>query len=170
LQFLPSRVAAAAIIVVIVAIGSVAAFEYMNPQQNHGSTICSTCFVNQQVVDVIIPSLVSSSGGAGGNNLPLNASRGANVSLIVQVFPSKALNVSMGLHILSFPIAGSSDSVLSTFNPAILAITSNSHGNSTLTISIGSDAPIGAYVLAVTAVNLENASQSWGTEINLNVV
>lgn len=169
MKFSVSRVAAAVIIIVIVAIGSVATIEYFNSQQKHGSTICTTCFVNQQVVDVIIPSLVSTSGGAGGNNLPLNATRGENVSLIVQVYPTEELNVTMGLRILSFPTAGTTNSVSATFSPVTLSIAAASHSNTTMTLHIQSDAGVGAYTLAVTAVNLENASQSWGNEIDLNV-
>lgn len=168
MKFHISRIAAAIIIIVMVAIGAVATFEYLYPQQNRGLAICTTCFVNQQVVDVVIPSLVSTSGG-GANNLELNATRGENLSLIVQVFPSQDLNLTMGLHILSFPVSGSANSLSANFNPRTLSIAATTHGNTTVMIRIRSDAALGAYTLAVTAVNLENTSQSWGTEINLNV-
>lgn len=171
-----SKIAAIVIIVIVVAIGAVAAYEYSGQQTTQSGTlvcstctVCNNCFVNEPVVDVVIPALIGNSGAAGSTNAPLNVTQNDNVKLAVEIFPSQTIDVKMSFKVLSSPASAASGALNATFNPSLLTIASQSHASTTLDLKVASGASIGVYDVAVSALDTQNSSWAWGTVFNVNV-
>ena len=165
-----SKSIAIVVIVLVSLLATVAAYSY-SITQNQSPKVCNTCFVTQPVADLIIPSLVSHSNNGGATNLALNVTRGQNVSLIVEIFPSVPINVTMHFRILSKPSTklNSSDAIVSSFTPETLSIQGLSSENCTLFLSFASYAPTGAYSVVVSAIDSSNSNWTWGTIFTINI-
>ena len=138
------------------------------------TTLCQSCFVEEPVVDVILPTLTRNPGGSvSTTNAPLNMTRGSTQSLSVDVYPTVSISVTLVFRVLLSPsagTAGSSASLSASFSPSELSISSQGRGVSTLTISVPANALPGTYNAAV-SVEQTNATSSgvWGTFFMINV-
>ncbi|MHB8568118.1 MAG: hypothetical protein ACYC7D_11910 [Nitrososphaerales archaeon] len=169
-----TKIVAIVIILIIVAVGSVAAFQYLRTQGGPTVSVCTTCFVTEPVVDVIIPSLISHSGASGQSNAPLNVTRGEIVPIVVQIYSTRQINAKMLFHILSSPSQNGSNLdasslITGSFNPATLLSTAQSSGNTSLSLAVSNGALFGEYTAAVSATDIDNSSWTWGTIITINV-
>jgi hypothetical protein len=164
------RIAIGVIVVLAVAISGIAFFDLFY-SRNLGNATTSNSFVNQPVVDIIIPSLFKES-STGGINSALNLTRGQVVSLQVEVFPTFNLTASMNLRVyaLNTSQGNASGAISATFEPEQLNVAENSVKNTTMTIDVSSNAQPAGYNAVVSATNAVNASQSWGDVFQLNVL
>jgi hypothetical protein len=165
-------------IIIVVALAAIISAIAVNdllggPSKQNSATTNS--FIQQPVVDIIIPTLFAQT-ATGGVNSPLNLTLGESYSLTVEVYTTVALNASLIFHAL--PLGSSSTSELSQgtsgpisgiFNPADLMMEANGKGISTFSIAVSDSASVGAYNAVVSAVNLDNSSQIWGDIFQINV-
>ena len=162
-----STILAAALIAIVVA-ASLVGYFLLRPTQTTSTTSCSSCFIQQPVVDVIIPELASKSDQNGGVNEMLNVSSGQTATLHVQIFTEQAVNVTLSFK--SFIAnANSSQTMTGSFSPPTLAASLNGNATSVLHIFISPDVPNGVYSAAVSAVGIQNSSWVWGDYFNINV-
>ena len=145
--------------------------------QGHQTQTESNSFIEEPVVDILIPALFRET-STGGINAPLNVSRGQSVSLTVQLYPTTSLNVSMlfryfilgGLNNNQTSTNQNSSQYLSAkFDPQILTIEAGKTVNTTMRLEISQAATKGQYNSVVSAVNLQNSSQIWGVIIQINI-
>src|SRR5487761_890705 len=87
-------VAIMVIIVLAVMITGITAYDLLGGTSAQRNSTTSDSFIQQPVVDIIIPSLFSQT-SAGGVNLPLNLTLGESFSLTVDVYSTVSLNASM---------------------------------------------------------------------------
>lgn len=155
------------IVVLLVLITVFVTYYYnANSSQQH-KDLSTDSFFSEPVVDLIIPGLFNY-----GVNAPLNLTKGGTAALIVEVFPSTInlkTSVSASIASLSYPNENITNDISTNISPAQLSIADGSSGNTTLSINVSATAPLGTYRVTVTATNLENASQYWGTIFYLNV-
>ncbi|MHB8565464.1 MAG: hypothetical protein ACYC7D_04740 [Nitrososphaerales archaeon] len=104
-----TKIVAIVIILIITAVGSVAALQYLRTQGGPTASVCNTCFVTEPVVDVIIPNLISHSGASGQSNAPLNVTRDETIPILVQIYSTKSIIAQMQFHILSSPLQNTSN-------------------------------------------------------------
>lgn len=169
------RVAIAIIIVLVVVVTTIAVVDILTPPRSGRSTT-SLPFVVQPVVDVIVPALFNDQGSKN-LNAPLNATGGQSITLSVSIYATIALNCKMEYQIFSLLGANSSNSTTSatspltsiSFSPEILSIESGGKGTTNMTIIFSSSAIPGEYNSVLSAVNLDNSSQTWGDLIQVIV-
>jgi|GEM_PF-2042577 hypothetical protein len=162
------------LIVVVAIIGSVAAlYSYgtlLNTHSHHSSSTTSTGTI--PVVDVIIPSLVRKY-GSGDVNSQLNLTDGESITLLVQVYSTANLNLSMTFqaYLLGSTSIGSnaSDYFTSSFANPILSVKPGVGGSTNMTLHVLDDAPQGVYNAVVSASDVKNASDVWGTLFQIKV-
>ena len=147
---------------------------FIRPGITNGRTsLCQSCFVNEPVVDVILPALAKNSGGGvSTSNAPLNITRGSTQTLEVQVYPTIDVSVKLVFRVLFAPVATNSSStswISATFTPGQISVASQKRGVSTLSLSVSSIAPLGTYNAAVSAEETTNTSVVWGTFFMTNV-
>lgn len=163
-------VAIGVIVILAVIVTSVAVFDLLAPPKSNQSNT-SFPFVEQPVVDVIVPAL-SREQGSGNNNIPLNVTAGQVVSLAVYVYSTVNLNVSVGYKVLTGPTTNNSSPDLldkGSFSPETLSIGADGKGITNMTFTISPRAYTGQYNMVVSAVNLDNSSQFWGDFVQVNV-
>ncbi len=150
------------IAVLAIAIIGVAVYDlaFVLPQKSP----ITTSFLNEPVVDVIIPSLFNN-----GANAPLNVSTGEHATLVVQIYPTVRLDALMKFQVDSSPLGGNNRSISATFDPSTLDIAAGSSGNTTMNIYVSKNATNGLYYSSVSAVNLENSSELWGNVVQIDV-
>lgn len=163
-------IAIGVIVVLAVIVTSVAVFDLVSSGSNQSTT--SLPFVEQPVVDVILPSLFRAQ-GSGNDNIPLNVTHGQVVTLVVDVYSTVNLNFEMKYDVLTGPTSNSSTDfnsvVVGSFTPETLSIQADGKGTANLTLTFSASAYAGQYNMVVSAVNLENASQFWGDFFQVNV-
>lgn len=157
------RAALAIIAILAVAIIGVAAYELVFAPISQKSPF-TTSFLNEPVVDVIIPSLFKS-----GANAPLNISTGKRTSLQVQIYPTVRLDMIMQFRIISSTSGNYSNAIMATFDPGTLLVAAGSSGNTTMNIYVPLNTTAGTYDSVVSAVNLSNSSQYWGPILQIDV-
>ncbi len=168
-----------AIVVVIVLaliVVGVASYDLLTPRTTHAQQSTSYSFVQQPVVDLIIPTLFRQQGSDSGN-LPLNVTRGENVTLSIDVYSTASITFRMQYEIYllsadsaSSTLSGTNSTTMSVdFNPQSLTVDTNAKGVSIMHLSVPSQTPTGIYTAVVTAVNVNNSTQSWGDIFQINV-
>jgi hypothetical protein len=159
--------AIAAVSVLIIAVAIFVAYNYVSSFHQQDGTSSTNSFYQEPVADVIIPALYNN-----GINSPLNLTRGSNVSLVVEVFPTINVKAVVGVNILSIssPNENLSNVISASINPTTLSINQGSSANTTMGIAVSLGAQLGDYSVTVTATNSDNKSQSWGTIFQLNIL
>jgi len=172
MKFGRERAAIFAIIVLVSLITGIAAYDLLGgaPGQRNSTT---DSFIQQPVVDIIIPSLFSQT-ATGGVNLPLNLTLGESFSLTVDVYSTVSLNASM--EFIASPLTSSTGGVQSstglitgTFDPSILVIGANVKGIATFHVQVSPTANAGAYSSVISVVNAVNSTQVWGDIFQINL-
>lgn len=168
-------IAIGVIIILGVIAASIAVYDLMTPPKSNLQTT-SLPFVNQSVVDVIVPSLYRQQGSNSGN-VPLNATQGETVSMVVNVYTTVSLTLKMTFDVISGglnqtnagTIAQSSSMVSATFDPDVLTISGAGQGTCNLTLHFSPVANLGDYNSVVSAVNVNDPSQVWGAVVQINI-
>ena len=163
---------AALIVIIVLVIGGAIAYRLATSRSGSSRTdsICETCFPGEPVGDVIIPTLSQGVGG-GDANRPLNLTQGENSTLGVDVYLTISANVSMGFKIESSPSSRTTNSaaILYLFKPETFQAETNRNASTILSLSVSKDATVGSYSALVTVSDMDNASNSWGTLVQLNI-
>lgn len=161
-----SKLVALAVIVFIVA--AVAMGYFLFQPKPTTTTDCLNCFIQQPVVDVIIPELASQTDQNGGVNVPLNATSGETSVIHVVVYSEQAVNVTLSFK--SF-ISGSNESQLMTaaFSPSTLVVPKLGNATSVVHIFISPSVANGTYTAVISAVASQNSSWVWGDYFKINV-
>lgn len=170
-------IAISIIIVLAIAATTIAVFDLLSPPKQ-GQTNPSSHFIEQPVVDVIIPSLFKTE-GSNNVNIPINISAGQTMTFAVDVYTTVSLNLTMDFRIFA-PFGQASNSsvtttesgprmVVASFNPETLTIHGSSEGSSNMTLAVSNSATPGDYSSVVSAVNLDDSSQVWGDFIQINI-
>jgi hypothetical protein len=158
------RIAIVLIALLTAAIIGVAVYDFVFVPNSQKSPI-TTSFLNEPVVDVIIPKLFE-----GGENAPLNVSLGEHMALQVRIYPTVELDVMMDFRVISSSSGGNySNAILATFDPGTVDVSANSNGNTTMNIYVPLNTTTGTYDSVVSAVNLSNSSQYWGPIVQIDV-
>lgn len=152
------------IILIIVAAGAVGYF-LMQPRVTT-TTNCTGCFIQQPVVDVIIPELASKTDQNGGLNEQLNVTAGQTVSLHVQIFTEAPVNVTL---YFKFFATNESQNITASLSPDTLMVPTLGNATSLLRISFPPNLKQGAYSAVVSAVDIQNSSWVWGDYFNIEV-
>ena len=136
----------------------------------------SNSFIQEPVVDILVPSLFERT-PTGGQNEPLNVTTGQDIELVLQVYPTVNLNLSMEFryYLLSATEAQNSSSdnssqlISANFNPTSMRIASGKTANTTVSLQVSQTAPEGQYNAILSALNTDNSSEIWGVIIQINV-
>lgn len=163
-------VAIGVIVILAVIVTSVAVFDLLTPPKSNQPDTTFP-FIEQPVVDVIVPAL-SREQGSGNNNIPLNVTVGQVVSLVVNVYSTVNLNVSVDYKVLTGPTTNNSSPDLvvnGSFSPETLSIGADEKGTTNMTFAISPSAFMGQYNMVISAINLDNSSQFWGDFFQVNV-
>ena len=132
--------------------------------------VCSTCFSQEPVVDVIMPAL-----GASGNfssDRVINMTAGETRTFEVDVYPTIPLTCTMSLGTVLAPDAASQapgSGVGATFAPTSLTVATNGRGTTLMTLSVAQSAARGTYDMVVTATDASNSSEVWGLYFEISV-
>lgn len=163
------------IIVLGVAATAIAVYDLLSPPRSNQTT--SLPFVEQPVVDVIVPSLYRNQ-GSNNVNSPINVTAGQTLTFVVDIYTSVSLNLTMEFKLFS-PFGQSTNSSLSTtsvvstvrayFSPTELTIQGAGKGSTNLTLGFSSSALPGNYNSVISAVNLNNSSQVWGDVVQVSI-
>jgi hypothetical protein len=164
---------ASLIVIIVLVIGGAIAYRLATSRSGSSSrteSICETCFPGEPVGDVIIPTLSQGVGG-GYANRSLNLTQGENTTLGVNVYLTISANVSMGFKIESSPSSATTNSaaILYLFTPEAFHAETNRNASTILNLSVSKDATTGSYSALVTVSDIDNASNSWGTLVQLNI-
>jgi hypothetical protein len=163
------KLAALTIILLAIIIASVAVYDFATSQpQNITAT---NSFPHEPVVDVIIPALFRQT-STGGVNAPLNMTTGESTKLIVQVYPTVNVNVTMQFRYFSLSNDASgvqNSTITGTFDPSKLDIQSGKVGNTTLALGVSQSAQDGEYNAVISAIDTQNSSEAWGVIVSVNV-
>ena len=162
-------IAIAAIIVLAILVTGIATYDLLSPHNGQGQQGTTQALSAQPVVDVILPSLFRQQ-GSNSQNAPLNVTSGQNVTLEVDVYTTVSLNLKMQYAAFLLPSGynGSTSSqgnpsiMSATFNPQTLNINGGAKGISTLRLSIPPTALLGEYSAVISAINVNNSTQTWG--------
>ncbi|MCL4518695.1 MAG: hypothetical protein M1587_05805 [Thaumarchaeota archaeon] len=182
-----------ALIFAVIVAGSLSYFFFTsgraigNVHSSTSSVSCyknNSCFVNEPVVDIIIPKLSQSLGSNEVGNNVLNVTRGESVSLTIFVYPTINLNATMELELFP-PVTGSSASfdnfssssststssagINADFNPSYMSISANGQASTVMTLNMSSAAETGVYSASASAVDINNPTFVWGTFFQINV-
>lgn len=167
-------IAIGVIIVLGVIAASIAVYDLLTPPTS-GQQTTSLPFVEQPVVDVIVPSLFRQQGSNNGN-VPLNVTQGETVSMIVNVYTSVSLALKMDFEVLSGGPSQSNNSsttesilITPAFNPDVLNISGAGQGTCNLTLHFSAAVNIGDYNSVISATNINNSSQVWGAIVEINI-
>lgn len=168
--------AIALIIVLALIVVGVASYDLLSPRTTHAQQSTTYSFVQQPVVDLIIPTLFRQQGSDSGN-LPLNVTRGENVPLSIDIYTTVTITFSMKCEIYLLSVRSgtstasttNSTTILASFNPQSLIVNASAKGVSTMHLSVLSQTLVGEYTAVVTAVNVYNSTQSWGDIFQINV-
>ena len=171
-----SRREMAAIIVIIVLaimITGITAYDLLGGTSAQRNSTTSDSFIQQPVVDIIIPSLFSQT-STGGVNLPLNLTLGESFSLTVDVYSTVFLNASLEFitTLLTSSTGGvqaASGQITGTFDPSILVIGANGKGITTFHVQVSQTANVGNYSTVISVVNAVNSTQVWGDIFQIHV-
>jgi hypothetical protein len=154
----------------------VTTYDLLYRNGGHDTSTASDSFIQQPVVDVIIPALFSQ-GTTGGINAPLNLTQGQSVSLKVMIYSTVSLNATMEFQV--YPLAPASQNGTSvtesssamtwSFQPSSLQVSINGKGNTTLNLDVPQQFQTGTYSAVVSAVNSQNVAQMWGDVFQINV-
>ena len=157
-----------AVVVIVVIVAAAALGYFLLQPKGTTTTNCPGCFIQQPVVDVIIPELASQTDQNGGVNQPLNATAGQTSTLRVQVYSEEAVNVPLSFK--SF-ISGANGSQLMTaaFSPSTLDVPNLGNATAVLHIFISPSVAKGVYSAAISAVAIQNSSWVWGDYFSINV-
>ncbi len=151
-------------------IASVAVYDFATSQPQNVTPTNS--FLHEPVVDVIIPALFRQT-STGGVNSPLNMTPGESTNVIVQVYPTVNVNVTMQFRYFSLSqngsITGQNSTITGTFNPSKLNILSGKEGNTNLSLGISQSAQDGEYNAVISAIDTQNSSEVWGVILQVNV-
>ena len=165
-------VAIMVIIVLAVMITGITAYDLLGGTSAQRNSTTSDSFIQQPVVDIIIPSLFSQT-STGGVNLPLNLTLGESFSLTVDVYSTVSLNASM--EFITTPLTSSTSVqsstglITGTFNPSILVIGANGNGITTFHVQVSQTTNVGNYSAVMSVVNAANSTQVWGDIFQINV-
>jgi hypothetical protein len=157
-----------AIIVIIMAVAAYPAYVEAGILTRAQPPPCPTCNIQQPVLDVIIPKLLSSN-----VNSNLNVTEGNVTTLEVDIYSAAQmpLNVSMRFFIDGIP--GGSSTVVApitaTFGPEQLAVQASGKAVTHVTLSVSHNARLGIYSTAVSAIDNTNSSWIWGVLLIINV-
>lgn len=167
-------IAIGVIIILGVIAASVAVYDLLTPPTS-GQNTTSLPFVEQPVVDVIVPSLFRQQGSNNGN-VPLNVTQGENVSMIVNVYTTVSLALEMDFKVISGGPSQSNTSSITqstlitpAFDPDVLNISGAGQGTCNLTLHFSEAVNVGAYNSVISATNIDNSSQVWGAIVEINV-
>lgn len=168
--------AIAAVIVLAIVVTGVASYDLLSPRTTQPQQSTTYSFVEQPVVDLIIPTLFKQQ-GSDSSNVPLNVTRGENVTLSIDIYATVNLTITMNysIYLLSAPSGSSaapgtnSTTVLASFNPQSLTVDTRAKGVVTMYLRVLSETPMGDYTAVVSAVNVNNSTQSWGDIFQINV-
>lgn len=158
-----------AILIILIIIAAAAIGYFLIQPRVSTTTNCTGCFIQQPVVDVVIPELASKTDQNGGVNEQLNVTAGETVSLHVQVFTEQAVNVTLSFRPF-LPSSNSSQMVIASFDPDSLVVPTLGNATSQLRLSFSPDLKPGVYSAAISAVANENSSWIWGDYFNFNVI
>ena len=154
-------------------ITGITAYDLLGGTSAQRNSTTSDSFIQQPVVDIIIPSLFSQT-STGGVNLPLNLTLGESFSLTIDVYSTVSLNASM--EFIATPLASSTGGAQSstgmitgTFDPSILVIGANGKGITTFHVQVSPTANVGNYGTVISVVNAANSTQVWGDIFQINV-
>ena len=144
-----------------------------NQHQSTSTSITSNSFIEEPVVDLIVPQLFRQT-STGGINAPLNVTDGENVSLIVEIYPA-AVSVNVSMEYRSFFLSGTNASndnagpFAVTFKPEFLSIARGKEGNTTVNLAVSAASPPGDYNLIISAVDVQNSSYVWGVIVPVSI-
>jgi hypothetical protein len=164
------------IIALALVITSVTAYDLLGRPGAQGLSITTGTFIQQPVVDVIVPSLFRS-GSTGGINAPLNLTQGETISLPVTVYSVAAINVTAEFRITPLSLSqtatsslANSSSIISwSFAPGSFQVEPNGKANTTLKLDVPYLMPLGTYSAVISAANTDNSSQIWGDILQINI-
>lgn len=166
---LSRRTVAAAGIAIIIA--AAAAVILIPPSKGSPST-CAQCFQTEPIVDVVSPSLGNAGSSVNPNRI-INMSAGSSRVLEIDVYPTIAVNVSLGFTTLlayaSNASSGSGALPSVSYNPETLQMGVNAKGVSYATIAVPAQAAKGTYDSVFTVTNVANSSETWGLYFQLVV-
>ena len=159
-----------AIVVIIAAIVAYPAYVEASLLSKSDQPQCTTCNIEQPVVDVIIPKLYLPKSNVNSN---LNVTVGNVTTLEVDMYSAAQmpLNVSMKFFI-AFAPSGTSTMVApitATFSPQQLTVQTTGKTVAHVTLTISQDAPQGIYSTTVSAMDNTNTSWVWGVLLIINV-
>ncbi|MHB8567123.1 MAG: hypothetical protein ACYC7D_11395 [Nitrososphaerales archaeon] len=180
------------LIFVVVVAGSLSYYFFSSTGRPAGNADTSTssvscyknnsCFVDEPVVDVIIPKLSQSLGSNEVGNNVLNVTRGESVSLTVMVYSTINLNAMMKLELFPPNDANASSSnntnaststsendIIVEFNPSSMSISKNGQGSTVMALNVSTNAQLGVYSAAVSAFDIDNPFYFWGAFFHINV-
>jgi hypothetical protein len=157
----------------VIIISVVAIYDISNSQTSVETSANS--FIQEPVVDILIPNLFRET-STGGQNVPLNVTTGQTDAIVIQIYPTVELNLTMEFryYFLSSIVSTSttdnlSRSISATFDPSNLKISAGSTANTTMTLQVSPSAPLGEYNAVVSAFSSENSSEVWGVIVRINV-
>lgn len=168
----------AAIIVLAIVAAGIATYYLLTPPRA-GAQTTTYSFIEQPVVDVIIPTLFREQGSNNGN-IPLNVTRGESISLAVDVYSTVSLAFEMQFRIFALAseqgsnssvssTSNASTSVVAIFSPETLTISGAGETSSNMTLAVSARAPMGEYNSVVSVMNLNNSSQVWGSIVQISI-
>ncbi|HXQ93506.1 MAG TPA: hypothetical protein VN739_10920 [Nitrososphaerales archaeon] len=168
----PEKLGVTVVVILVIVISLVAVYDISNNQTQ--GQVGTNSFIQQPVVDILVPSLFRET-SIGGQNVPLNITNGQSDSIVIQVYPTVDLNITMEFqyYLLSTNESSrSSDpgSISATFNPSNLRIDAGKTENTSMTLRVSPSAPLGQYNAVISAFNSANSSQVWGVIVQINVV
>ncbi|MGI0091218.1 MAG: hypothetical protein ACREBS_05875 [Nitrososphaerales archaeon] len=167
------------VIALVISIAAITAYDLLGGAVGQNQPGKTDSFIQQPVVDIIIPSLFRQT-STGGINSPLNLTRGENLSFSVYVYSTVDLNVSMefrAFQLASVSLqAGStssnnnvSETMSVAFDPSFFKVGEDGSGNTTINLHVKTSAQVGAYSAVISASNLNNSSETWGDILQINV-
>jgi len=168
----PEKLGVTVVVILVIVISLIAVYDISNNQtQGQAGT---NLFIQQPVVDILVPSLFRET-STGGQNVPLNITSGQTDSIVIQVYPTVDLNITMGFqyYFLSTNESSSSSnpgSISATFDPSDLRIDMGKTENTSITLHVSPNAPLGQYDAVISAFNSANSSQVWGVIVQINVL
>ena len=156
--------ALAVIAIIAVAILSSGALSPTPKGTQGGSTTCTDCFIQEPVVDIIMPAL-GSLGNSSNPNRVVAMTAGTSRTFEVDIYPTIGTNFTMGFSALLIAAAGASPpvgSVTASFQPTHLELGPNQKGVTLMTVVVPNSTSTGSYDAVVSATDLANGSYVWG--------
>lgn len=138
------------------------------------TSVCSSCFQQEPVVDIVMPAL-GSSGNISNPNRVVNMTLQETKTFQVDIYPTVGLGFDMAFRsLLVSPAPGTSPggqeaNLIAVFQPSSLSVGANAKGVTELTVSVPGNATRGTYDVVVSATNQGNSSQVWGLYFEVSV-